>query len=132
MIIGLAGFHWPANLDVVLLWLLPAPAIIEFVAEHLANLRYNPRRQAMLSAVGGLAFGRGLTRYLENNGDRLFWAVSITYSLVMAGSAFYRLRRDSKIERVRAQRESDDWWAGIEKNLDKNFSGHPTQRTPGN
>jgi hypothetical protein len=118
MLVGFAGVHWPAGWDSVLLWLLPAPAIIEFVAEHLFRLSYQPRRQAALSAIGGLAFGRGLTRYLQNNGDKLFWSVSIAYSLVMAASAIYRYRRDGNQERLRSQRESDDWWAGVESNLD--------------
>jgi hypothetical protein len=118
MLVGLAGFHWPSGWDVLLLWLLPAPAIIEFVAEHLIGLAYRPRRQAALSAIGGVAFGRGLTRYLEDNGDQLFWSVSIAYSLVMAAAALYRFRRDGNLERRRVQHESDDWWAGVEANLD--------------
>jgi hypothetical protein len=118
MLVGFAGVHWPGGWDPVLLWLLPAPAIIEFVGEHLLRTAYHPRRQAALSAVAGLAFGRGLTRYLQNNGDRLFWSVSIAYSLIMAGAALYRFRRDDSEEKLRSQRESDDWWAGVEANLD--------------
>jgi hypothetical protein len=118
MIAGLAGLHWPGGWDSALLWVLPAPAIVEFVLEHVAKLPYRPRRQIALSLVAGLAFGRGLTRYLEHNGDRLFWTVAITYSLIMAASAIGRLKFDAVREDKRAQQESDDWWAGVEANLD--------------
>jgi hypothetical protein len=119
MIAGLAGLHWPAVSDPTLLWLLPAPAIIEFVLEHAIKLPYKPQRQIVFSVVAGLAFGRGLTRYLQHNNDRLFWTVAITYSLIMAISAIGRLAYDSSKERKRAEQESDDWWAGVEANLDR-------------
>ncbi len=120
MVAGLAGLHWPVRWDAVLLWLLPLPAIVEFVLEHLANLKYHPLRQIVLSSVAGIAFGRGLARYLQHNGDRLFWTVAITYSLIMAGAALGRLKFDSVREDKRAQQEADDWWAGVEANLDSN------------
>jgi hypothetical protein len=123
MIAGLAGLHWPAISDPTLLWLLPAPAIAEFVLEHAIRLPYKPQRQIVFSALAGLAFGRGLTRYLQHNNDRLFWTVSITYSLIMAISAIGRLAFDSAQERKRAEQESDDWWAGVEANLDGSTTG---------
>jgi hypothetical protein len=122
------GLHWAAALDPVLLWLLPAPAIAEFVAEHVAKLPYNPKRQAVLSAIGGIAFGRGMARYLVDPGDRLFWSVSITYSLVMVGSAMVGVRRDRQAVREKEWSESDTWWANLEAELEAAAS--PSQSGP--
>jgi hypothetical protein len=127
------GLHWAASLDPLLLWLLPAPAIAEFVAEHTLKLPYNPKRQAFLSAIGGVAFGRGMARYLVDPGDRLFWSVSITYSLVMVGSAMYGVRRDRAEVRQKQWAESDSWWASIEAELDagaRNDGATPTGQFP--
>jgi uncharacterized membrane protein (UPF0136 family) len=114
MAASLAGVHWSTGLDGWLLWLMPAPAIAEFVLEHVAGLRYNPKRQALLSLVAGVAFGRGLGRYLESNGDRLFWQVSVTYSLVMVAAVIVRQVREKRAKERAVELESDLWWSTIE------------------
>lgn len=126
--LSLAGFHWPLSWDPFLLWVLPAPAIADFVAENLGLVRYSPRRQVALSMIGAVAFGRGLGRYLETNSDRLFWTVSIVYSLVMVGAVVLGHRRTRNRDRMLRQQESDLWWAGVEKNLDARSSAGKTSR----
>ncbi len=122
MALSLVGVHWPVSYDTLLLWAMPAPAIADFVAEHFGVVKYNARRQVLLSAFGAIAFGRGLGRYLRLPSDHLFWTVSIVYSLVMVGSVALNLHRANSNDRAKRQRESDDWWAGVEKNLDSQAS----------
>jgi hypothetical protein len=116
--LSLAGIHWPAALDPALLWLMPLPAIADFVAEHFKLVTYNARRQAILSAIGGIAFGRGLGRYLLEPSDRLFWTVSVTYSLVMVGAVYLSSRRDKQVASNLRLQESDRWWADMQASLD--------------
>ncbi len=117
MVAGLAGLHWPTSVDPVLLWVLPAPAILDFVAEHLVRSPYNAKRQSILSAIAAVAFGRGLSRYLLEPGDSLFWSVAITYSLVMALSSIGRFAFDRNATQRRAQQDSDEWWAELQASL---------------
>ncbi len=123
MAAGLAGLHWPSTLDPVLLWVLPAPAILDFVAEHLVRTPYNAKRQTILSAIAAVAFGRGLTRYLLEPGDSLFWNVAIVYSLVMATSAIGRLVFDHYAKQHREQTESDAWWAELQAGRGRAVNG---------
>jgi hypothetical protein len=88
-----AGAHPPAAVDVVLVALLPLPALVEFVLEHLGVLRYSPVRLVALTLPLGVGLGRGLARYLDDHGDRLFWGVVILYTGVGVAAAFARQRR---------------------------------------
>jgi hypothetical protein len=106
-----------------MLWLLPLPAIAEFVSEHIAGTKYRPRRQAALSAIGGIAFGRGMARYLADPGDRLFWAVSITYSLVMVIAVAIGMKIEGARKRADEEAESLGWWNELQHNLDNNQDG---------
>jgi hypothetical protein len=139
-ILTLVGVQWSPSLDPTLLWLLPAPAIADFVSEHALQTRYNPARQQVLSAIAAVAFGRGLGRYLTDPGDSLFWSVAITYSLVMAGSAIGRLIVDRRRSARAAESASLDWWNDLQQHLDEGearswadaapFAGDPGEVRP--
>lgn len=131
--LSLAGINWPPTLDPALLWLMPLPAIVDFVAEHFKLVTYNARRQALLSAIGGIAFGRGLGRYLGDPSDRLFWTVSVTYSLVMVGAVYISSRREKQAATTLRLQESDAWWADMQANLnnpDTDVSNSVTPELP--
>ncbi len=130
MAAGLAGLHWPSTLDPVLLWVLPAPAILDFVAEHLVRSPYSAKRQSILSAIAAVAYGRGLSRYLVEPGDSLFWHVAIVYSLVMATSAIGRLTFDHYAKQHKEQTESDAWWAELQAGLETGVDGQPGREQP--
>jgi hypothetical protein len=80
--LSLLGLHWPAGADGLLLWVLPAPAVAEFIGEHLGRLSHDSRRLRWLTLLAAPALGRGFARYLEHPGDRLWWNVVATYVLL--------------------------------------------------
>ncbi|WP_334143612.1 hypothetical protein [Rhabdothermincola sp.] len=90
--LGLAGVHWPPALDPVALWLLPLPAVVEFVLEHRGVLAYHPVRQVLLTIPLALGLGRGFTLYLQDPGSRLFWSVVVVYGGLCLAAALLRRR----------------------------------------
>lgn len=80
------GPWWPQDLDVVLIPLLPLPAVVDFVVDNLGLVRYSARRQAALSAVGAVAAGAGYLRYLDRPGDPVVWATVLVYGAVCLAS----------------------------------------------
>jgi uncharacterized membrane protein len=81
---------WPASLDVLVLLLLPLPAVVEWWLEHLGRVRYSPRRQVAVTVLLAVALGRGFARYLEDPGDRLFWGVVVVYGGSCLAIALWR------------------------------------------
>src|SRR4051812_36678566 len=75
----LAGVRWPSGLDPWLLVALPVPSVVEFVLEHLGAVRYQPRRQVMLTIPLAVALGVGFARYLRHPADLLFWGIVVAY-----------------------------------------------------
>jgi hypothetical protein len=88
-----AGWHPSAAVDVVLVALLPLPALVEFGAEHLGLVRYRPARLVALTVPLGVGLGRGLARYLDDHADRLFWGVVVVYTALGVAAAYARQRR---------------------------------------
>jgi hypothetical protein len=86
-IASLLGAHWPAGWDTTLLFLLPLPVTLEFAIERFGGVRYNPRRQILLTVLAAPAFGRGFARYAAHPSDRLFWGMV----LLFGGSALLSL-----------------------------------------
>jgi hypothetical protein len=80
--LSLLGVHWPAGIDGILLWVLPAPAVAEFIGEHLGRVSHDAQRLRWLTLLAAPALGRGFARYLEHPGDRLWRNVVATYVLL--------------------------------------------------
>lgn len=93
MVAALVGWWWPDGWGPLLLAVLPLPAVVEFVGEHLGWLRYRPRRQALVTVPLGLALGAGLARYLEDQTDPVFWAMVLGYGGVCLAAAVLAWRR---------------------------------------
>jgi hypothetical protein len=91
-VLASAGATWPDGLDPWLLWLLPLPAVIEFVGEQLGFLRHRPARLVATTALLAAACGALYARYLDEPGDTLVWSVVLVYggACLLAGlwSAF--------------------------------------------
>ncbi len=82
-----AGRFWPSRVDVTVLWLLPLPAVVDFVTDNLRLTRYSPRRQAVLTALGAIGAAAGYVRYLASPGDAAVWTVVVVYGLVCVVAA---------------------------------------------
>lgn len=59
--------------------LLPLPAVVEFVLEHLGMIGYQPVRQACLTSVLAVGLGLGFARYLRQPSDPVFWGAVLLY-----------------------------------------------------
>lgn len=99
MALSLAGTHWPSGWDPWLLALLPLPAVVEFVLEHLGRLRYRAGRQVAVTVVLAVGLGRGFALYVQRPTSPLFWAVVIGYSLVCLAAVIW----SASISRPRAR-----------------------------
>lgn len=85
---------WPAHLDLWIVWLACVPATAEFVLEQLGVVRHHPTRQAVLTGILAVAFGRGLGAELEDRWDWLFWGPILVYCTIwFAAAAVGRPRR---------------------------------------
>jgi hypothetical protein len=91
-VLASTGATWPDRLDGWLCWLLPLPAVVEFVGEQLGLLRHRPARLVVTTLLLAAACGNLYARYLDDPGDTLVWSVVITYggACLLAGlwSAF--------------------------------------------
>lgn len=93
MLLALGGVRPSGWGEVAVLVLLPVPAVVEFVAEHVGRLRYAPRRQVAVTVPLAVALGTGFARYLERPGDPLFWAVVAGYGGLCLVVAVWSWRR---------------------------------------
>lgn len=87
---------WPERLDPWFLWLLPLPAVVEFVAEQLRLVRHSPIRLVVLTIPLAVACGRMYVRYLDDTGDTLVWNIVVVYGgacLVAGLTKAFRPRR---------------------------------------
>ena len=68
---------WSSSLDPWFLWLLPIAGVVEFSLDALGVIHHNPVRQAIVSALLAIAYGKLLWRYANHPDDGLAWAVVI-------------------------------------------------------
>lgn len=64
---------WPSAWDAVLVWVLSIPATIDFVAGELGWIKYDARRQVVVTSLLGLAVGRGFYAELVMSPSPIFW-----------------------------------------------------------
>lgn len=94
-IVGLAGFvPWPDRIDVWMIWLLCIPATVEFLAEKLVHVAYSPRRQIVVTALVGLALGRGLSYEIDDRWSWEFWGPVLVFCTIWFVAAGVRAQRD--------------------------------------
>lgn len=96
-VLAAAGATWPDRLDVWLLWLLPLPAVVEFVGEHLGLLRYRFRRQVVTTLLLAVASGKLYVRYLDDPGDALAWSVVVVEGGACLLAALVRAFRPGRV-----------------------------------
>jgi hypothetical protein len=84
---------WPGDTDGMVLVLLPIPAVVEFVLEHLDIVRYHSARQVVFTVPLAIALGRGFAIYVEDPTSRLFWGVVLAYGCICLAAVVWRVRR---------------------------------------
>lgn len=81
------GIRWPDSWDLWLFWILPIPGVVEFVLDTMGVVGHCPRRQAIVSALLAVAYGKILWRYSHHPGDPLVWAVVLTNTAICGVAA---------------------------------------------
>lgn len=99
-LLALGGLRWPTGLDAVLLWLLPIPAVLDFLADMVGG-RHHPRRQVAATLALAVAMGIAWTRVRHGFGDELVWSVVVTYGAI-CGAAVWAQTGDSSGAALRA------------------------------
>lgn len=89
------------------LWLLPAPAVAEWVLEHLAALPYRPLRQAATSLVAAPALGIALGLHAVAPFDGRVVTPVAVWVAVCASTALW--------SSLRARSGTEDWQAELER-----------------
>jgi uncharacterized membrane protein len=103
------GVRWPENLDTLLLFALPLPLVLDFVAEHMGFTRHSPRRQIVTTFLGAIALGHALARYLEHQNDPRFWTMVAVYGGLCGGALIVHHLRDRRaMEEHAAELEAAD------------------------
>lgn len=83
----------PSSVSVLLMWLLPVPMVAEWIAEHLAGVRYSPTRQVVVTAIGAPALGIALAVHALDPFAPAALAPVLTWSAVALVSALWGQRR---------------------------------------
>lgn len=92
LVLGTVG-SWPDAADPWLVWLLPLPAFLDFVGEHLGWWRPSPARLVAVTVPLAIGCGRLYVRYLEDRGDAVPFAVTFGYGLVCVAVVLASHRR---------------------------------------
>jgi hypothetical protein len=109
LVLARFGARWPDSLDMLLLFALPLPLVLDFVFEHMGFTRYSPRRQVATTFLGAIALGHAFARYLEHNNDPRFWTMVACYGGLCAGSVVVHHLRDRRVtQQQAAEREAAD------------------------
>jgi hypothetical protein len=106
----------PAGLatSLPLMLVLPIPVTVEFVAEQLGIVRYDARRQIVVTALAAPALGMGFARVLSDRLDPWFWTMVGAHAIpcVLAWAiATVRAQRVAEEQRIA---KADPVLAGFE------------------
>lgn len=104
---------WPTALDPWLVWVLCIPATVEFLAEKLAGVAHDARRQVVVTLAVAVALGRGLALEFDDRWSPVFWGPVIVFGsiwfLAAASAARARLFEAALQQSLRdAERDNAD------------------------
>ena len=78
-----------------LMFVLPMPVAVEFIAEHL-GLRYSPQRQVVTTALAAPALGLGFWRVVQHVADGPFWTMCALFALPCLFVALFHAWSDQR------------------------------------
>jgi len=90
--IQLAG-RIPADLGIVLMWVMPLGVVGEWIAEHLAGVAYSAGRQIVTTALASVSFGVALGRHVRHPFEAAATAPAVTFTVVCLVVWFIGARR---------------------------------------
>ena len=97
------------SLDGIALFSLPLPLVVDFAAEHMGFTKYSARRQIVTTFLGAVGLGHAFDRYLNHNGDPLFWTMVGSYAGLCAGAvAVHHLRERRAVQQQDLINEAND------------------------
>jgi hypothetical protein len=109
MVVSLLGLQpWPERFDVWFIWLLCVPATAEFVAEKLLDVPYSAARQIAVSALVGLALGRGLAYEVDDRWSWYFWGPVLVFGSTWFLAAVTKARNAMFEDALKASLESGE------------------------
>ena len=91
--------------------MLCVPATVEFLAEKLAGVAYDARRQTIVTLAVAVALGRGLALELDGRWSPTFWGPVIVFGTIWflaAASAARRSLFEAALEASRRDAERAD------------------------
>ena len=94
-VVSCAGLRPASAVELLVLALLPLPAVIDWWLEHLGRSTYEPRRQILVTIPAGVALGVGFGRYLRHPADPAFWAMVLVYGGSCAAVALWRFLEEN-------------------------------------
>lgn len=101
---------WPAALDPWLVWVLCIPATVEYLAEKLAGVAYDARRQVVVTLAVAVALGRGLALEFDDRWSPTFWGPVVVFGSIWflaAASAARRSLFEAALEASRRDAERE-------------------------
>lgn len=98
-----------AGLDIPtwVMFVLPLPAVVEFIGETV-GLPYVPNRQVALTAIAAPALGMGFGRAFENPADGALWSMVAMCVVPCLIASTLRARSEQRVaRRIRQEREEN-------------------------
>ena len=93
-VLASAGVSWPDRVDGWLCWLLPLPAVVEFVGEQLGLLRHRPARLVVDHGPAGRGrAGRSTPVTSTTRATCWSWSIVITYAGICIAVSLWRALR---------------------------------------
>ncbi|HOT81147.1 MAG TPA: hypothetical protein PKY13_14225 [Microthrixaceae bacterium] len=90
--IQLAGWI-PADLGIVLMWVMPLGVVGEWIAEHLAGVAYSAGRQIVTTALASVSFGVAFGRHVQHPFEAAATAPAVTFTVLCLVVWFIGARR---------------------------------------
>lgn len=83
----------PSPVGVALMWMMPLPVVIEWIAEHVARVAYSAKRQVATTAAASVSFGVALGRHLRHPFEMAATLPAVTFTVVCLVAWLIGVRR---------------------------------------